>query len=289
MGAVILNGRERAAQIKCILTKDIASLKKKYKIVPGLAVILVGDHPASKVYVSSKLRQCQEVGIRSFLATFEKHTPEEIILKKIYQFNMDSNVHGILVQLPLPSSLRAEKILQAINPLKDVDGLHPQNLGALMMGNPHIVPCTPRGCLDLIMQYQKTLKGLYAVIVGRSILVGKSLALLLLREDCTVVIAHSKTHDLPEVCRKADILVAAAGYPCLVKKDWIKPGAIVIDVGINQVSKRENSTELVGDVDFIAVKEVAGAISPVPGGVGPMTVASLLQNTVDLMIQQLKI
>jgi methylenetetrahydrofolate dehydrogenase (NADP+)/methenyltetrahydrofolate cyclohydrolase len=289
MGTVILDGRESAARIKKKLANYIISLQKEYKIIPGLAVIRVGNHQASQVYVASKLRQCQEVGIQSFQATFDEKTSQEEILEQIHRFNADSRVHGILVQMPLPLHLNSEKIINAIDPLKDVDGLHPQNLGSLMTGVPRIIPCTPRGCLSLMTQYQKNLKGLYAVILGRSILVGKPLALLLLKENCTVVIAHSKTRNLPEICRQADILVAAVGSPRLVKKEWVKPGAIVLDVGINHLVNKDGSSDLCGDVDFEEVKEIASAITPVPGGIGPMTVAALLQNTVELMVHQLNL
>lgn len=287
MSAVILDGRASAARIKHKLAHHIVSLQKKHKIVPGLAVIRAGDHQASQVYVASKMQQCQEVGIQSFQATFKEKTSHEEILEQIHRFNANPQVHGILVQMPLPRHLDSEKIIHAIDPLKDVDGLHPENLGALMAGVPRIVPCTPQGCLSLLRQYRKNLKGLLTVIIGRSILVGKPLALLLLQENCTIVIAHSKTHRLPELCRQADILVAAAGHPCLVKGSWVKPGAIVLDVGINRMANKDGTSDLLGDVDFEEVKEIAGAITPVPGGVGPMTVAALLQNTVKLMTHQL--
>ena len=286
MSAIILDGRTIAAQLKHKLAHRIVSLQRKHKIVPGLAVIQAGDHQASQVYVASKMRQCQEIGIRSFQAIFQEKTPHDEILKQIDRFNADPQVHGILVQMPLPLHLNFERIINAINPSKDVDGLHPKNLGALMTGNPFIVPCTPQGCLTLLQQYQKNLNGLHVVIIGRSILVGKPLALLLLQENCTIVIAHSKTRHLPELCRQADILVAAAGRPRLVKGSWIKPGAVVLDIGINRVVNKDGTFDLMGDVDFQEVKEIAGAITPVPGGVGPMTVAMLLQNTVKLMTYQ---
>ena len=287
MSAVILNGREAAARIKRKLAHHILSLQKSHNVIPGLAMIRVGEQQASQVYVASKVRQCHEVGLRSFQAVFDTHAPQEKILEQIHRFNANSQIHGILVQLPLPASLDTSNIIKAIDPLKDVDGLHPENLGALMAGTPSVIPCTPRGCLKLIKQYKKNLKGLQTVIIGRSLLVGKPLALLLLAEDCTVTLAHSKTYDLPMICRQADILVAAVGSPKLVKKEWVKPGAIVLDVGINHVVSQEGIPHLWGDVDFEEVQEVAGALTPVPGGVGPMTVAMLLQNTVELTVRQI--
>ncbi len=281
MSAHILDGQKCAFDLKQKLISHIKSLSFK----PGLAVIQVGDNPASKIYVTSKIHQCGDVGIQSFSYFFKTETAPEEVIQTIRQLNADPQVHGILVQLPLPEHFDPKKIINTIDPLKDVDGLHPFNLGALMTGRPTIVPCTPRGCLSLIKTYHQNLSGLKAVVLGRSILVGKPMALTLLNEDCTVIMAHSKTQDLPQLCAQADILIAAAGSPRLVKRSWVQPGAIVLDVGINRLPY-EAST-LVGDVDFEEVKEIAGALTPVPGGVGPMTVVSLLQNTVDLMRHQL--
>ena len=282
MSAHILQGQVCAQRLKQQLIERLHRVQKETNIIPGLAVIQVGDNPASEVYVASKIRQCAEVGIRSFRYNFTAEASPTEVIEKLQHLNQDSQVHGILVQLPLPAHFDTDQIINTIDPLKDVDGLHHVNLGALIAGVPHTVPCTPRGCLSLIKEYRQDLTGLNATVLGRSILVGKPMALILLRENCTVTIAHSKTQNLTDICRQADILVVAVGLPQLVKKSWIKPGAIVLDVGIN----RQTDQSLVGDVDFDNVKSVAGALTPVPGGIGPMTVVSLLQNTVDLMMRQ---
>ncbi|MGI4851451.1 MAG: bifunctional methylenetetrahydrofolate dehydrogenase/methenyltetrahydrofolate cyclohydrolase FolD [Janthinobacterium lividum] len=283
MSAYLLDGRACADRLKQDLVKRLGQIQKNTNMIPGLAVIQVGDNPASQVYVASKIRQCHEVGIRSFLYTFKADVSQDHVLDKIYQLNQDPQIHGILIQLPLPPHLESTEIINALDPLKDVDGLHRLNLGALVTGAHGTIPCTPRGCLTLIKQYRQDLTGLTAVVLGRSLLVGKPMALILLGENCTVVMAHSKTQNLPDICGQADILVVAVGLPQLVKKSWVKPGAIVLDVGINRLT----DNILVGDVDFDNVKDIAGAITPVPGGIGPMTVVSLLQNTVDLICHQI--
>lgn len=261
-------------------------LRRRHHIVPGLAIIRVGDHKASQVYVASKRRQCEDVGILSF----EHHLPAgvkpEVVLDLVHRLNCDPTIHGIIIQLPLPSHLETSQIILAIDPSKDVDGLHPLNLGKLAMGFPSFVPCTPLGCLELIKTQFKSLKGLHAVIVGRSNLVGKPLMLLLLQHDCTVTIVHSKSRKPETITSQADILVVAVGKPRLVKRSWVKPGAVVIDVGINHLMDEEGNSYLVGDVDFEDVKDIVHAITPVPGGVGPMTVSSLLLNTLKAAEQQ---
>ena len=289
MTGVILDGRAAAVRLKQKLAHQVASLQKQCHLVPGLAVVRVGEHQASQVYVASKVQQCQEVGIQSFQASLPENASHEMVVEQILRFNADPQVHGILVQMPLPPHLNSGKIIEAIDPLKDVDGLHPENLGKLMRGEPYVVPCTPQGCMMLLKQHHPFLKGLHMVIIGRSLLVGKPLAFLALKENCTVTLTHSKTHDLPALCRQADILVAAVGQPLLVKEDWVKKGAIVLDVGINRVMNTTGSFDLLGDVDFERVQSCVSAITPVPGGIGPMTVAALLDNTVKLMIHQINI
>ena len=285
MSAYILDGKACAYRLKQDLIQRLREIQQEIDVIPGLAVIQVGDNPASCVYVASKIRQCHEVGIRSFLHKFETETSEDQIIDKIHQLNEDPQVHGVLVQLPLPPHLNSNSIIDSLDPIKDADGLHRLNLGALVTGIPRTISCTPRGCLTLMKQFRQDLSGLHAIVIGRSMLVGKPMALMLLEENCTVVMAHSKTQQLSDLCRQADIVVVAVGSPQLVKKSWIKPGAIVLDVGINQLA----NNVLVGDVDFDHVKTIAGAITPVPGGIGPMTVASLLQNTIDLMICQIDV
>jgi methylenetetrahydrofolate dehydrogenase (NADP+)/methenyltetrahydrofolate cyclohydrolase len=252
-------------------------------VVPGLAVVLVGENPASQVYVRNKGRQTVEAGMRSFDHALPARASEAEVLALVGRLNADPEVDGILVQLPLPPQIDAQKVIEAIDPAKDVDGFHPVNAGHLMTGAPGLVPCTPLGCLMLIRSVRGDIAGLEAVVVGRSNIVGKPVAQLLLAQSCTVTIAHSKTRDVPAVCRRADILVAAVGRPEMIRGDWIKPGATVIDVGINRVpnpAAGQGKTQLVGDVAFDEAKVVAGAITPVPGGVGPMTIACLLRNTV---------
>ena len=281
MSARIIDGKAFAAGVRARVAEHVARLKEQ-GIVPGLAVVLVGEDPASQVYVRNKGLQTVEAGMNSFEHKLPAETSEADLLALIAQLNADPAVHGILVQLPLPAHLNADLVINAISPAKDVDGFHISNVGLLGTGQKAMVPCTPLGCLMLLRDTLGSLSGLNAVVVGRSNIVGKPMAQLLLGDSCTVTIAHSRTKDLPEVCRRADIVVAAVGRPQMVKGDWIKPGATVIDVGINRIpapEKGEGKMRLVGDVDFASAVEVAGAITPVPGGVGPMTIACLLANT----------
>lgn len=273
--AEIIDGKAFAATLRAAIAAQVATLPYK----PGLAVVLVGDDPASKVYVANKAKQTIEVGMRSFEHRLPADTTQDHLLALVRQLNEDPAVHGILVQLPLPKHLNADEIIAAISPDKDVDGLTVVNAGRLAAGLPGLVPCTPLGCLLLLEDKLPDMTGLNAVVVGRSNLVGKPIAQLLLQKNCTVTMAHSKTKDLAGLCRTADILVAAVGRPEMVKGDWVKPGATVIDVGINRVPAGEGKTKLVGDVDFAGAAQVAGLITPVPGGVGPMTIACLLRNT----------
>ena len=284
--AAILDGKAMAARLRKAVARDVERLESDHGVVPGLAVVLVGDDPASQVYVGNKLKQTSRVGIRSFDHRLPATASEAEVLALVKSLNDDREVHGILVQLPLPDHIDASRITGAVHPAKDVDGLHSQNMERLMFGGEGMVPCTPLGCLHMLHEHIEDLTGLHAVVIGRSRLVGKPLAELLLREDCTVTMAHSKTRDLPGVCRTADILVAAIGKPCFVRGDWIKPGAVVIDVGINRI-QRDGKAKLVGDVAFDEAVDVAGAITPVPGGVGPMTIACLLSNTVLAAERQL--
>ncbi|QDZ12762.1 bifunctional methylenetetrahydrofolate dehydrogenase/methenyltetrahydrofolate cyclohydrolase FolD [Devosia ginsengisoli] len=280
MTATTIDGKAFAATLRAQVTTHVAVLKADHDIVPGLAVVLVGEDPASEVYVRNKAKQAGECGIRSFETRLDAATSQAELLAVVQRLNADPAVHGILVQLPLPAHIDANAVLGAIDPTKDVDGFHISNVGQLSVGQKSMVPCTPLGCLLLLRQFHKGgLAGSHAVIVGRSNIVGKPMAQLLLREHCTVTIAHSRTRDLPSIIGGADILVAAIGRQEMVRGDWIKPGATVIDVGINRVT-RDGRTRLVGDVNFAEAAEVAGAITPVPGGVGPMTIACLLLNTV---------
>ena len=282
--AQIIDGKAIAKNLRENLKETVSQLKQKHNITPGLAVVLVGEDPASQVYVRNKVKQTNEVGMASFEHKLPANTTEENLLNIINQLNMDISVHGILVQLPLPDHIDSKIIVEAISPAKDVDGLHPMNAGYLALGQKGLVPCTPLGSVILAKTIHEDLTGLNAVVIGRSHLVGKPVAQLLLQENCTVTIAHSRTKNLPEVTKQADIVIAAVGRPEMVKADWIKPGATIIDVGINRVSapeKGEGKTKLVGDVDFDLASGVAGAITPVPGGVGPMTIACLLRNTVQ--------
>ena len=273
---MIIDGKKEAELLRYEVKKEIDSLKLKNNKVPGLTVILIGDFAPSQIYVKNKEKNAKEVGINSEVVRYPKEVSEQEVLKKIKELNDNNAVSGILVQLPLPSQINKEKIINAINPLKDVDGFHPVNVGNLSSGYHATVPCTPLGCLFLIKKTESNLSGKHAVIIGRSNLNGKPMAQLLLRENCTVTIVHSKTKDLKIECLKADILVAAVGVPNLVKGDWVKKDAIVIDVGINKVDDK-----IVGDVDFDNVKDKVKAITPVPGGVGPMTIACLLKNTLE--------
>jgi methylenetetrahydrofolate dehydrogenase (NADP+)/methenyltetrahydrofolate cyclohydrolase len=282
MSADIIDGKAFAARLRGRISGHVARMTAQ-GVIPGLAVVLVGEDPASQVYVRSKAKQTVECGMRSFEHKLSAATGEAELLALIEALNADPAVHGILVQLPLPDHLNSDLVINAIDPAKDVDGFHISNVGKLATGQDALVSCTPLGCLLLLRDRLGDLSGLNAVVVGRSNVVGKPMAQLLLRDSCTVTIAHSRTRDIAEVCRRADILIAAVGRPKMVGGDWIKPGATVIDVGINRIpapEKGEGKTRLVGDVDFDAAVQVAGAITPVPGGVGPMTIACLLANTV---------
>jgi methylenetetrahydrofolate dehydrogenase (NADP+)/methenyltetrahydrofolate cyclohydrolase len=279
MSAKIIDGKAFAAQVREKVAAHVARLKEVQGVTPGLAVVLVGDDPASEVYVRNKGKQTLEVGMNSYEHKLPAETGEAELLALIGKLNADPAVHGILVQLPLPAHLNSDLVINAIDPAKDVDGFHISNVGLLGTGQKSMVPCTPLGCLMMLRDQLGSLAGLNAVVVGRSNIVGKPMAQLLLGDSCTVTIAHSRTKDLPEVCRRADILVAAVGRPEMIPGDWVKPGATVIDVGINRI-ERDGKKKLVGDVHFDSAAAVAGAITPVPGGVGPMTIACLLANTV---------
>ena len=282
MTATLIDGKAFAATVREKVAAQVARLKADHGITPGLAVVLVGEDPASEVYVRNKGKQTVEVGMNSYEHKLDASTTEEDLLALIEKLNKDPDVHGILVQLPLPSHLNEDLVINSIDPAKDADGFHISNVGLLGTGQKAMVPCTPLGCLMMLRDHHGSLSGLNAVVVGRSNIVGKPMANLLLKDSCTVTIAHSRTKDIEAVCRQADIVVAAVGRPEMVRGDWIKPGATVIDVGINRVpapEKGEGKMKLVGDVDFASASEVAGAITPVPGGVGPMTIACLLANT----------
>ncbi len=279
MTAEIIDGKAFAARIRGQVAQHVERLKSGHDVTPGLAVVLVGEDPASQVYVRSKNKQTVEVGMNSYEHRLDADTSEADLLALIAQLNSDPAVHGILVQLPLPDHMNADSVINAIDPAKDVDGFHISNVGLLGTGQKSMVPCTPLGCLMMLRDTLGDLSGLDAVVLGRSNIVGKPMAQLLLGDSCTVTIAHSRTRNLAEVIGRADIVVAAVGRPEMVPGDWIKPGATVIDVGINRV-ERDGKTRLIGDVDFDSVQKVAGAVTPVPGGVGPMTIACLLANTV---------
>ena len=278
MTATIIDGKAFAARVRAQVAAHVARLHEEHGLQPGLAVVLVGEDPASQVYVRAKGTQTVEVGMASFEHKLPADTTEADLLALIARLNADPAVHGILVQLPLPKHLDSDLVINAIEPSKDVDGFHISNVGLLGTGQKSMVPCTPLGCLMMLRDHLGSLAGLNAVVVGRSNIVGKPMAQLLLGDSCTVTIAHSRTRDLAAVCRGADILVAAVGRPEMITGDMVRPGATVIDVGINRV-ERDGKTRLVGDVDFASAAEVAGAITPVPGGVGPMTIACLLANT----------
>ncbi|EEX12016.1 bifunctional protein FolD 2 [Citreicella sp. SE45] len=283
MSATIIDGKVFAATVREQVAAHVARLKADHGITPGLAVVLVGEDPASQVYVRNKGRQTVEAGMQSFEHKLPAETSEADLLALVERLNADPAVHGILVQLPLPDHMNSDAVINAISPAKDVDGFHISNVGLLGTGQKSMVPCTPLGCLMMLRDQLGSLSGLDAVVIGRSNIVGKPMAQLLLGESCTVTIAHSRTKNLAEVVRRADIVVAAVGRPQMVPGDWIKPGATVIDVGINRIDapeKGEGKTRLVGDCDYDSCAEVAGAITPVPGGVGPMTIACLLANTV---------
>ena len=273
---MIIDGKKTAAELREKLKKKVTELKSTYNAVPGLTVILVGEDPASKIYVKNKEKFAIEVGINSQVIKYPEDVEEKIVLNKIQELNNSDKVSGILVQLPLPKHINKRKIIESIDPKKDVDGFHPTNVGNLSSGYESNIPCTPLGCYLLIKTIEKNLSGKHAVVIGRSNLNGKPMTQLLLKENCTVTITHSKTKNLKAECNRADIIIVAVGRPKLVKGDWIKKNAIVIDVGINKTD-----TGLVGDVDFNEVSKIAKAITPVPGGVGPMTIACLLNNTVE--------
>jgi methylenetetrahydrofolate dehydrogenase (NADP+)/methenyltetrahydrofolate cyclohydrolase len=279
MGTRIIDGKTIAADLRGKVTDAVHRLRRDRGVVPGIAVVLVGADPASEVYVRNKSKAVAESGMRAFDCKLAASTSEAELLALIARLNADEEVSGILVQLPIPKQIDAQKIIAAIDPAKDVDGFHPVNAGRLASGLPALVPCTPMGCVILAKTIHETLAGLEAVVVGRSNIVGKPVAQLLLAENATVTITHSRTNDLPSVCRRADVLVAAIGRPEMIRGDWIKPGATVIDVGINRVPADGGKTRIVGDADYTEAMQVAGAITPVPGGVGPMTIACLLLNT----------
>ena len=288
MTASIIDGRAISADVRALVGRQTAELKAKHGLVPGLTVVLVGEDPASQVYVRNKGKAATEAGIASNEIRLPATASQAEVEDTVAKLNADPSVHGILVQLPLPDGLDEAPVIAAIDPDKDVDGLHVVNAGRLVACLPGLVPCTPRGTLILIDRAMggKSIEGLHAVVVGRSLLFGKPMAQLLLSKNCTVTMAHSRTKDLPAVTRMADLLVVAVGRQQMVGADWVKPGAVVIDVGINRIPKDDGKTRLVGDVDFDAAKDVAGAITPVPGGVGPMTIACLLQNTITAACQQ---
>ena len=273
---MIIDGKKEAELLRDEIKKEVLKIKESKNKVPGLTVILIGNYTPSQIYVKNKEKNSKEVGMNSDVIKYSDDVSEKEILDKIKELNNDQNVSGVLVQLPLPKQIDKEKIINAIHPSKDVDGFNPVNVGNLSSGYKGLVPCTPMGCLMLIKKVEKNLNGKHAVIIGRSNLNGKPMAHLLLKENCTVTIVHSKTKNLRQECLKADILVAAVGVPNLVKKDWVKKDAIVIDVGINKLNDK-----IVGDVEFDQVKDIAKAITPVPGGVGPMTIACLLKNTLE--------
>jgi|TARA_B100000959_G_scaffold199086_1_gene208284 methylenetetrahydrofolate dehydrogenase (NADP+)/methenyltetrahydrofolate cyclohydrolase len=277
----IIDGKAFAAELRARVATTVSSLESSHGLIPGLAVVLVGEDPASEVYVRNKGKQTVEVGMASFEHRLSDQTTEGELLVLIDQLNSDPTVHGILVQLPLPAQINTHAVINAIDPDKDVDGFHLINVGRLTTGESGLVPCTPLGCMMLLRAHAGDLSGQNAVIVGRSNIVGKPMASLLLAAHCTVTVAHSRTKDLTDVCRQADILIAAVGRAEMIQGGWIKPGATVIDVGINRIDGENGKKRLVGDVEFASASAVAGAITPVPGGVGPMTIACLLRNTVQ--------
>jgi methylenetetrahydrofolate dehydrogenase (NADP+)/methenyltetrahydrofolate cyclohydrolase len=284
--AQIIDGKEIAAKVRAEVAAEVARLQKEHGLKPGLAVVLVGEDPASKVYVANKAKQTVEVDMNSWEHRLSAETPEADVLALVDKLNNDPACHGILVQLPLPKHINAEKVLNSINPDKDVDGFHPVNVGRLWVGERALVPCTPTGSVILAKTVHSSLSGLDAVVIGRSNIVGKPVAALLLRENCTVTIAHSRTKNIENVVKGADLVIAAVGIPEMVKASWIKPGATIIDVGINRVPSESGKTKLVGDVAYQECAQVAGAITPVPGGVGPMTIACLLRNAAQAAAMQ---
>ncbi|MDO6513549.1 MULTISPECIES: bifunctional methylenetetrahydrofolate dehydrogenase/methenyltetrahydrofolate cyclohydrolase FolD [unclassified Neptuniibacter] len=282
---VLINGKLISQQVVDKTAEEVVTFVERFGIAPGLAVVLVGEDPASQVYVRNKVKRAEEVGIRSLEYKLPADSSQETLNDLIQTLNADPSVHGILVQLPLPKHLNEEEVLLAIDPAKDVDGFHPLNVGALACGEASLVPCTPMGCMIMLEHVHPDLSGKQAVVIGRSNIVGKPMAALLLQANCTVTIVHSRTKDIESICSQADIVVAAIGRPEMVKASWIKPGATVIDVGINAI-ERDGKRKLVGDVDFADVEPVASAITPVPGGVGPMTIACLMKNTVQAALNQ---
>ncbi len=282
----VIDGKAFAVGLRKKIGDSVSSLINEHNIKPALAVVLVGEDPASQVYVRNKGKQTLEAGMDSIEHKLPVDTSEEDLLSLVDQLNNDPKINGILVQLPLPKQIDESRVINTISVEKDVDGFHIENVGKLSIGEESLVPCTPAGCIMLLKDHLGSLSGKNAVVVGRSNIVGKPVSMLLLKESCTVTITHSRTQDLPSVCREADILIAAVGVPEMIKGEWVKPGAVVIDVGINRVSTDEGKTKLVGDVDFKAAMEVAGAATPVPGGVGPMTIACLLRNTVIAACRQ---
>jgi methylenetetrahydrofolate dehydrogenase (NADP+)/methenyltetrahydrofolate cyclohydrolase len=284
--ATIIDGKAFSANLRGEIARKVDIIKQQHSVTPGLAVVLVGEDPASQVYVRSKGKQTVEAGMNSYEHKLDESTSQADLLALIEELNTDPDVHGILVQLPLPGHIDEEAVINSISVDKDVDGFHLSNVGKLSIGAEGIVPCTPLGSLMMLKDHLGDLSGMKAIVVGRSNIVGKPMAALLLKESCTVTIAHSRTRDLPGECRQADILVAAVGRPEMIKGDWIKPGATVIDVGINRIEKGDGGTRLVGDVEFESAEKVAGAITPVPGGVGPMTIACLLHNTLQQACRQ---
>ncbi|MCW5752741.1 MAG: bifunctional methylenetetrahydrofolate dehydrogenase/methenyltetrahydrofolate cyclohydrolase FolD [Alphaproteobacteria bacterium] len=281
MSAATIDGKAFAAGLRAGVARRVALLKERHGLVPGLAVILVGDDPASQVYVRNKGVQTREAGMRSDEIRLPATTGEAELLAHLHRLNADPAIHGILVQLPLPAHIEERAVIATIDPDKDVDGFHPINVGRLALGQPGFVPGTPKGCMKLLAATLGNLTGREALVIGRSNIVGKPMAQLLLAANCTVTVAHSKSRDLPALCRRAEILVAAIGRPEMVRGDWIRPGASVIDVGVNRIDAGGGKTRLVGDVAFAEAREVAAAITPVPGGVGPMTIACLLENTLE--------
>lgn len=281
MTAIRIDGKAFAVQVRQEVAQGVNALRESHGVTPGLAVVLVGEDSASEVYVRNKVKQTEACGMRSFRYVLGTETSRESVMSVIQSLNADPAVHGILVQLPLPAHLDSKDVIEAIDPAKDVDGFHTINVGELWTSGNPFVPCTPLGCLKLLKSIEPNIAGKNAVVIGRSNIVGRPMAALLLNESATVTIAHSKTNNLPAVCREADILVAAVGRPRMVKSDWIKPGAIVLDVGINRIETSDGEGLLVGDVDFDDALTVAGAITPVPGGPGPMTIACLLANTLE--------
>ena len=279
MVAQIIDGKLFSRKLRDQVAEHVTALKRENNVTPGLAVVLVGEDPASQVYVRSKGKQTIEAGMNSYEHKLSADTSEADLLELVNRLNEDKDVHGILIQLPLPEHINEDAVINAIDPVKDVDGFHISNVGLLATGQKSMVPCTPLGCLLMLKEFHGSLAGMDAVIIGRSNIVGKPMAQLLLNESCTVSITHSKTKNLEEVVGRADIIIAAVGRPELVKGDWIKPGATLIDVGINRVKENDGGTRLVGDAEFSSCSKFAGALTPVPGGVGPMTIACLLVNT----------